>query len=139
MFYPSIVCIYRTLAPVKSIALDSQEQTLFEVMTKQITPEKVIHITWLSVFITLCWPLPINSDRNKIFCFKILQICSIISACLLFLPMLYFCYVHFDDLVVTSSCVCLTIGVSQNIFQTIVCCVKHVSLQVSFSVCRYLM
>ncbi|XP_050586369.1 odorant receptor 85b-like [Bombus affinis] len=98
-------------------------------MAKQITPEKVIHITWLSVVITLCWPLPINSDRNKIFCFKILQICSIISACLLFLPMLYFCYVHFDDLIVTSSCVCLTIGVSQNIFQTIVCSVKHVSLQ----------
>ncbi|XP_050586352.1 odorant receptor 4-like isoform X1 [Bombus affinis] len=98
-------------------------------MLKQITPEKVIHITWLSVVISLCWPLPINSNRNKIFCFKILQICSGISGCLLFMPILYSIYLHLNDIVITSSCMCLLLGVSQNIFQTLICFIKHDSLQ----------
>ncbi|XP_033298176.1 uncharacterized protein LOC117204670 [Bombus bifarius] len=98
-------------------------------MLKQITAEKVIHITWLSVVISLCWPLPINSNRNKIFCFKILQICSGISGCLLFMPILYSIYLHLNDIVITSSCMCLLLGVSQNIFQTLICFIKHDSLQ----------
>ncbi|XP_050479978.1 uncharacterized protein LOC126868508 [Bombus huntii] len=98
-------------------------------MSKRMTPEKVIDIIWFSVALTFCWPLPINSSGTRILVHKILQISSVISACMLLLPLLYSIYLHLDDIIIVSECICLFLGVSQAIVQSIICLINHDSLQ----------
>nr|AHJ37463.1 olfactory receptor 151 isoform 1a_2 [Apis mellifera] len=98
-------------------------------MLKQLTPEKVIYITWVSVALTLCWPLPANNGKIQVFMFKALQIISIINAFILLLPLLYSVYLHFDDVIIVSKCVAVSIGLTQVITQTIICFAKYDSLQ----------
>lgn len=98
-------------------------------MLKQLTPEKVIHIIWVSVALTLCWPLPANSSKTQVFMFKALQIISIINAFILFLPLLYSIYLHFDDIIIVSKCAAVSISLTQVITQTIICFAKYDSLQ----------
>ncbi|XP_071876980.1 uncharacterized protein [Bombus fervidus] len=98
-------------------------------MFRQVTPEKVIHVVWLSAALSFCWPLPISSSRTRILGFKILQISAIISACMLLLPMLYSIYLHPDDLVVVFKCMCMSTALCQLIVQTTMCWIKKDSLQ----------
>lgn len=107
-------------------------------MLKQLTPEKVIHITWISVAITFCWPLPANSTKIQVFMFKTLQIISIINAFILLLPLLYSVFLHFDDIVVVFKSIALCVGLSQMIIQTAICFVKYDILQVSFYIILFL-
>lgn len=100
-------------------------------MTKQVTPEKAIQIIWLSVASTFCWPLSINSSKTQVFVFRVLQITSIINACMLLLPLLYSAYLHFDDIITVSKCAGLAIALTQIIVQTSICFVKYDVLQVS--------
>ncbi|XP_031774659.1 uncharacterized protein LOC100871903 isoform X2 [Apis florea] len=98
-------------------------------MTKQVTPEKAIQIIWLSVASTFCWPLSINSSKTQVFVFRVLQITSIINACMLLLPLLYSAYLHFDDIITVSKCAGLAIALTQIIVQTSICFVKYDVLQ----------
>lgn len=100
-------------------------------MLKQVTPEKGIYIIWLSVALSLCWPLSINSTRKQIVCMKILQIGAIISAFMIFLPLIYTIYLNLDNLNMFFKCICLLMGIFQHIVQTITCFIKYDSLQVS--------
>lgn len=102
-------------------------------MVKGITPEKAIHITWLSVALTLCWPLSVNSGKTQVFVFRVLQIISIVSACMLLLPLSYSIYLHTDDVIVFLRTIIVFVGVAQNIIQTVICFVKYYPLQVSLS------
>lgn len=119
------------------ILFNSRSEQFLPIMSKRMTPETVIRITWLSVVITVCWPLPMSSGRGRIFGFKILQIVSIISIFMLLFPMIYSIYLHFDDIIVSSQCVCLSITLTQLIMQTFICFVNHDSLQVSRYSLRY--
>lgn len=101
-------------------------------MLKKATPEKIIDIIRFSVAICFCWPYPLNSSRNQIFGFKVLQISTMVSACIMLLPLLYSIYLHNDDVIHISKCICISIGVTQLIVQTLVCFIKHNSLQVSY-------
>ncbi|XP_026300513.1 uncharacterized protein LOC102654782 [Apis mellifera] len=98
-------------------------------MLKKATPEKIIDIIRFSVAICFCWPYPLNSSRNQIFGFKVLQISTMVSACIMLLPLLYSIYLHNDDVIHISKCICISIGVTQLIVQTLVCFIKHNSLQ----------
>ncbi|XP_031367550.1 uncharacterized protein LOC102678585 isoform X2 [Apis dorsata] len=98
-------------------------------MLKQIISEKAIHITWLSVAITFCWPISLNSSKTQVFIFKILQIISIINVSMLLLPLLYSVYLHFDDIIIVSKSISLSVGLIQVIAQTVICFVKYDSLQ----------
>lgn len=100
-------------------------------MLKKVTPEKVIYIIRLSVAICCCWPRPFNSTKNQIFGFKVLQISTIISAFMVFLPLLYSIYLHNDNIIHVFKCICLSVGITQLIVQTLICFIKHNSLQVS--------
>lgn len=100
-------------------------------MSKKTLPEKMIFVTWLSVAMSLCWPLPVGSSRNQVFAYRLLQIGGIVSIFLVLLPLIYSTYKQFSDIVVLSKCVCLAIGMCQSIGQTIICMVKHNTLQVS--------
>lgn len=100
-------------------------------MLKKATPEKIIDIIRFSVAICFCWPYPLNSSRNQIFGFKVLQISTMVSACIMLLSLLYSIYLHNDDVIHISKCICISIGVTQLIVQTLVCFIKHNSLQVS--------
>lgn len=100
-------------------------------MLKQVTPEKGIYIIWLSVALSLCWPLSINSTRKQIVCMKILQIGAIISAFMIFLPLIYTIYLNLDNLNMFFKCICLLMGIFQHIVQTITCFIKYDTLQVS--------
>lgn len=101
-------------------------------MLKQIISEKAIHITWLSVAITFCWPISLNSSKTQVFIFKVLQIISVINVSMLLLPLLYSIYLHFDDIIIVSKSIALSVGLIQVIAQTVICFVKYDSLQVSF-------
>ncbi|XP_026294838.1 uncharacterized protein LOC102655285 isoform X2 [Apis mellifera] len=98
-------------------------------MLKKVTPENVIYIIRLSVAICCCWPRPFNSTKNQIFAFKVLQISTIISAFMVFLPLLYSIYLHNDNIIHVFKCICLSIGITQLIVQTLICFIKHNSLQ----------
>lgn len=100
-------------------------------MLKQPTPERVIDIIWFSVASTFCWPLSTYSNRIRILVYKILQIISVINACMLFLALLYSVYVHSDDIIIVFESICLVLAVSQLMVQTIICSVNYKSLQVS--------
>lgn len=100
-------------------------------MLKQVTPEKGIYFIWLSVALSLCWPLPINSTRKKIVCMKILQIGAIISAFIILLSLIYTIYLNLDNLNIFFKCICLSMGVFQHIVQTTTCFIKYDTLQVS--------
>lgn len=129
----SLYRFYRSIYHFNSISFDSQSKYFVVViMLKQVTPEKVIHIVWLSAALSFCWPLPISSSRTRVLGFKILQISAIISACMLLLPMLYSIYLHPDDLVVVFKCMCMSTALCQLIVQTTMCWIKQDSLQVSF-------
>ncbi|XP_031370440.1 uncharacterized protein LOC102680919 [Apis dorsata] len=98
-------------------------------MLKQVTPEKGIYIIWLSVALSLCWPLPINSTRKQVVCIKILQIGTIISAFMILLPLIYTIYLNLDNLNIFFKCICLSMGVFQHIVQTTTCFIKYNTLQ----------
>ncbi|XP_043797380.1 uncharacterized protein LOC122717409 [Apis laboriosa] len=98
-------------------------------MLKQIISEKAIHITWLSVAITFCWPISLNSSKTQVFIFKVLQIISIINVSMLLLPLLYSVYLHFDDIIIISKSISLSVGLIQVIAQTVICFVKYDYLQ----------
>lgn len=100
-------------------------------MLRQFTPEKVIRMIKLSVTLCCCWPLPAASSRIRVCGYKVLQIFTVISACLVLLPLLYSTYLHSYDIVIVSKCICVSIGMSQLIVQTLICLIKHDSLQVS--------
>ena len=99
---------------------------------KQLTLEKAIDITWLSVALSFCWPLPSNTSKTRIAFYKILQISSNISACLVLLAVIYSIYLHSENIFVVCKCIFISIGVSQEVIQTTVCMINHDSLQVSF-------
>ncbi|XP_043508200.1 odorant receptor 85b-like [Frieseomelitta varia] len=98
-------------------------------MLRQFTPEKVIRMIKLSVTLCCCWPLSAASSRIRVCGYKVLQISTVISACLVLLPLLYSTYLHSDDIVIVSKCICVSIGMSQLIVQTLICLIKHDSLQ----------
>ncbi|XP_043508172.1 uncharacterized protein LOC122527757 [Frieseomelitta varia] len=98
-------------------------------MLKQVTPEKAINIIWLSVALTFCWPLSANSNKTEILGYKIMQICAIISVCLLLLPSIYLIYLCSDDMEVISKSVSQLICEVQCIIQTVICFCKHDTLQ----------
>ncbi|XP_017799435.1 PREDICTED: uncharacterized protein LOC108580236 [Habropoda laboriosa] len=98
-------------------------------MLKQLTPEKVIDIIWFSVALAVCWPLSSSASKAQVVAFKILQICSAISALILLLPLLYSTYLHFDDVIVLSQSICLSMGVFQMIMQTVICFTNYDLLQ----------
>ena len=99
---------------------------------KQLTLEKAIDITWFSVALSFCWPLPSNSSRTRIAFYKILQISSSISACLVLLAVIYSLYLHLDNILVVCKCSLISLGISQQVIQTTICMINHDSLQVSF-------
>mgnify|MGYP004578053767 CR=1 FL=1 len=99
---------------------------------KQLTPEKAIDITWLSVALCFCWPLPSNSSRTRIALYKILQISSSVSGSLVFLALIYSIYLHSKNTLVLCKYILMSITVSQQVVQTIICMINHDSLQVSF-------
>lgn len=105
---------------------------ILDMMLKRKIIEKAIHITWLSVAITFCWPVPLNSSKTQVFIFKVLQIISIINVSMLLLPLLYSIYLHYDDIIIVSKSISLSVGLIQVIAQTAICFVKYDSLQVSF-------
>lgn len=116
---------------IKYYSIRKVEQ-FFNIMLKQVTFEKVIHIIWFSVALTFCWPLPANSTKNQVFVFRILQIISIINAFMLILPLLYSIYLHFNDIAIVFQSLSILVGLSQMIIQTVILCfVKYNSLQVS--------
>ncbi|KAK9294767.1 hypothetical protein QLX08_010747 [Tetragonisca angustula] len=96
---------------------------------KQLTLEKAIDITWLSVALSFCWPLPSNTSKTRIAFYKILQISSNISACLVLLAVIYSIYLHSENIFVVCKCIFISIGVSQEVIQTTVCMINHDSLQ----------
>ncbi|XP_033176949.1 uncharacterized protein LOC100744370 [Bombus impatiens] len=98
-------------------------------MPKRITPEKVIDIVWFSVALTFCWPPPINSSGTRTLVHKILQMSGVINACMLLPPLLYSIYLHLDDIIIVSECICLFMVVSQIVVQTVICFINHDSLQ----------
>ncbi|XP_016766484.1 uncharacterized protein LOC102655559 isoform X1 [Apis mellifera] len=98
-------------------------------MLKQIISEKTIQIIWFSVAITFCWPISLNSSKTQVFIFKILQIISIINVFMLLLPLLYSVYLHFNDIIIVSKSIALSVGLIQVIVQTIICFIKYDSLQ----------
>lgn len=103
------------------------------IMLKQVTPEKAVNIIWLSVALTFCWPLSANnSSKIRIIGYKIVQICAVISVCLLLLPSVYPIYLCPDDMEVISKSVSQLICEAQCIIQTVICYCKHETLQVSF-------
>lgn len=116
-----------------------RSEQLLEIMLKQLTPEKVINIIWFSVASSLCWPLSTYSSRTRILIYKVLQIISVINACMLILTLLYSVYVHSDDIIIVFESICLILGVSQLMIQTIICSVNSKSLQVSsYSLLQFL-
>lgn len=124
-----ITCRYVSLIPFLSAY--TQVNHSDEIMLKQVTPEKAINIIWLSVALTFCWPLSVNSSRTQIIGYKIMQICAIISVCLLLLPSIYTIYLFSDDMEVISKSVSQSICEVQCIIQTVICFCKHDTLQVS--------
>ncbi|KAK9304503.1 hypothetical protein QLX08_004134 [Tetragonisca angustula] len=98
-------------------------------MLKHVTPEKVVNIVRLSVAMTFCWPLPVNSSKIKVIGYKITQICATISITLLFLPLLYSIYLRPDDIEIVSTAVGQSICMVQSIIQTVICFSKHDTLQ----------
>ncbi|XP_033309303.1 uncharacterized protein LOC117210416 [Bombus bifarius] len=98
-------------------------------MPKRITPEKVMDIVWFSVALTFCWPPPINSSGTRTLVHKILQMSGVINACMLLPPLLYSIYLHLDDIIIVSECICLFMVISQIVVQTVICFINHDSLQ----------
>ncbi|XP_017758952.1 PREDICTED: uncharacterized protein LOC108549894 [Eufriesea mexicana] len=98
-------------------------------MFNKLTPEEAINVTWLSVALTFCWPLPPNSSRVKLFGYKVIQVASIINGFMLLAPLLYAVYLHSHNVAIVSGDISLCIGVIQIIVQTIICIVKHDNLQ----------
>ncbi|XP_043511401.1 uncharacterized protein LOC122529379 isoform X2 [Frieseomelitta varia] len=98
-------------------------------MLKQPTPEKAIDIIWFSVVLSFCWPLPSNSSKTRVLVYKTLQISSIISACSVLLALIYAIYLHSDDILSVSQCICIFMGISQQTIQGIICVISHDSLQ----------
>ncbi|KAF3430059.1 hypothetical protein E2986_11671 [Frieseomelitta varia] len=78
---------------------------------------------------SFCWPLS-TSSRTRILVYAVLRIISVINACMLFLALLYSVYVHSDDIIIVFESVCLGLGVSQLMIQTIICSVNYKSLQI---------
>lgn len=100
-------------------------------MAKQDTTEKIMYLAWLSVALSCCWPITFTRNKNRVYAYKVLQVISVVNACLLLLPLLYSAYLHLDDIASVSKSISVGMCVSQILIQTIICSVKHDSLQVS--------
>lgn len=100
-------------------------------MRNKTTPEKIINIVWLSMAMSFCWPLPAGSSKKQVYGYKVLQLLSVINACTVLLPLLYSIYLHLDNIIIVFKCICLSLGLSQIIIQTIIYSSKHDAFQVS--------
>ncbi|KAF3428085.1 LOW QUALITY PROTEIN: hypothetical protein E2986_11934 [Frieseomelitta varia] len=89
----------------------------------------VIHIIWLCVVITFCWPLPVSSSKLRVLVFKLLIICSGISTGIIVLLLIYTTYLHLDNFVISSKTFCLSICISQHPIQSFMYVVNYGSLQ----------
>lgn len=120
-----------TIHQLDLLLIDVRGELSVELMLKHVTPEKAVNIVWLSVAMTFCWPLPVNSSKIKMIGYKITQICATVSITLLFLPLLYSIYLRPDDVETVSTSVGQSICMIQSIVQTVICFSKHDTLQVS--------
>ncbi|KAK1137626.1 hypothetical protein K0M31_002124 [Melipona bicolor] len=124
------ICI-TPLHQLDPFSIDVRDKSSVEIMLKHVSPEKAVNITWLSVAMTFCWPLPVNSSKIKVIGYKITQICATVSITLLLLPLLYSIYLRPDDIEIISTSVGQSICMIQSIIQTVICFRKHDTLQVS--------
>ncbi|XP_076683502.1 uncharacterized protein LOC143376741 [Andrena cerasifolii] len=94
-------------------------------MFRNVTPEKTIQFTRLSVALTCCWPPPPTVTRSQLLRFKFLRSAMVLNAFALLLPLLYAIYVHRDDPTEVAKAACLTLAVTQLLFQTSFCITQY--------------
>ncbi|XP_043251701.1 uncharacterized protein LOC122396967 [Colletes gigas] len=82
-------------------------------MFRNVTPEKAIEFTWLSVAVMCCLPLPATATRSQLLRFKILRFLGALCACGLILPLLYAVYMKYDDPVIFTNAAGLAVAVCQ--------------------------
>ncbi|XP_053973000.1 uncharacterized protein LOC128873437 isoform X2 [Hylaeus volcanicus] len=90
-------------------------------MFGNVTLEKAIAFTRISVALTCCWPPRFAATKSQIVCFKILRSAVMLNAFALLFPLLYALYVERDNPSNFVQAACLTLATLQVLVQTIFC------------------
>ncbi|XP_053973003.1 odorant receptor 4-like [Hylaeus volcanicus] len=99
-------------------------------MFRDVSPEKAITFTRLSVALNCYWPLPSTATWFQVLRFKIFRILSMLSTAALVLPLLYSMYVHHDDTVILTKVACFTLALIHILCQSVFSIVHHDRIQV---------
>ncbi|XP_043251705.1 odorant receptor 4-like [Colletes gigas] len=98
-------------------------------MFGDITVEKAITFTRLSVVLTCCWPLPSSATKSQQLRFKLVRFAMTLNAFMLLLSLLYALYVERNNIKNFTKAACLAIAVTQIVMQTIFCITQYDRLQ----------
>ncbi|XP_076621670.1 uncharacterized protein LOC143342073 [Colletes latitarsis] len=101
-------------------------------MFRNVTPEKAIEFTWLSVALMCCLPLPATATKSQILRFKILRFLGVLCACGLILPLLYAVYMKYDDPVIFTNATGLAVAVCQVPIHVYFSIIYYDRIQVNF-------
>ncbi|XP_076621668.1 uncharacterized protein LOC143342071 [Colletes latitarsis] len=94
-----------------------------------VTVEKAITFTRLSVALTYCWPLSSSATKSQVLRFKFVRFAMALNAFMLLLSLLYTLYVQRNNAINFTKAACLTIAVTQIVMQTIFCITQYDRLQ----------
>lgn len=99
-------------------------------MFKNVTPEKTIAFTRISVAISCFLPLTSQASKLQLTCHKILRFLVFFNA-LCFFPPLVNALFTYDDPINVSQSICFLTGELQTFSNTIICVVHHDRLRVT--------
>ncbi|XP_043251703.1 uncharacterized protein LOC122396969 [Colletes gigas] len=98
-------------------------------MFGNVTPEKAVDFTRISVALNCSWPLPSTATRFQMLRFQTLRILAILSSSGLVLPLLYSVYVNHNDPVILTKAACMSVAVSQIPVQSCFCIAHYDRIQ----------
>ncbi|XP_043251697.1 uncharacterized protein LOC122396964 [Colletes gigas] len=75
-------------------------------MFKNVTPERAIYLTQLSIALNCSWPLPPTATKSQVICFKVYRFLTNTCAFIFVLPLFYSMYINRDDSIILTRVAC---------------------------------
>ncbi|XP_076621673.1 uncharacterized protein LOC143342075 [Colletes latitarsis] len=88
-------------------------------MFENVTPEKAIHFTRLSIALNCSWPLPPTATKSQVLYFKAFRFLTISCVFTLVLPLLYSIYINWDDSIILTRVACFIDALFHILGQTV--------------------
>ncbi|XP_053973004.1 uncharacterized protein LOC128873440 [Hylaeus volcanicus] len=99
-------------------------------MFDNVTPEKAMAFTKLSVAVNCYWPPPSDATTFQVIRFKFFRYLGMLSTAVHGLPLIYSIYLHRNDTITLTKVICFTCSVLHILSQACFCIAHHERLQV---------